>query len=340
MASTIKDIKSETGLALATISKYLNGGNVRTENREKIEAAIKKLDYRPNEMARALITKKTRTIGVVINDIASQFSGILLRYTGQLLRKHGYSMMICDSAHDPQLEEKNIRFCVDKKVDGILLLPVGMDSGNLSSAKAANVPVVLLDREVPGSGCDCITIDNREAARRAVNELARHGHTRIAVIHSEEYTGNERYLGYLDAMREHDLPIPDDYIYSGPMHSTQLGYRGMEKLMALEEPPTAIMMTNYEVSLGVVMAMNEEGLKCPEDFSLLGFDELTLALVVRPKITVVAQPMEEICQEGVRLLMARVDGETDIPPRRISIYAGIAPGESVREIRTDRTQAG
>ena len=82
MASTIKDIKSETGLALATISKYLNGGNVRTENREKIEAAIKKLDYRPNEMARALITKKTRTIGFVINDIASQFSGILLRYTG------------------------------------------------------------------------------------------------------------------------------------------------------------------------------------------------------------------------------------------------------------------
>ena len=339
MASTIKDIKTETGLALSTISKYLNGGNVRTENREKIEAAIRKLDYRPNEMARALITKKTRTIGFVVNDIASQFSGILLRYTGELLRRSGYSMMICDSAHDPGLEEKNIRFCVDKKVDGILLLPVGRDSENLESAKRAHIPVVLLDREMPGSSCDCITIDNREAARRAVEELALHGHVRIAAIHSEEYTGYERFLGYLDAMRARGLTVREEYIFSGPMHSTQLGYEGMKKLMALEDPPTAVFMTNYEVSLGVVMAMNEGGCRCPEDFSLIGFDELTLALVVRPRMTLVAQPMKEMCQEGVRLLLARVDGGMDTPPRRISIYAGIAPGESVRELSDPYTAA-
>ena len=333
MASTIKDIKSETGLALATISKYLNGGNVLEENREKIEAAIKKLDYRPNETARALITKRTRSIGFVINDIASQFSGVILRHTGDLLRKQGYSMMICDSAHDEKLEKRNIHFCIDKKVDGILVLPVSRDPQFLEPAAKAGIPVVLLDREVNGGGYDCVTIDNRAAAVRAVNLLIGHGHRQIAIIHSEEYTGYERYMGYLEGMRAAGLDVPEEYIRSGPRHSTELGYEGMKALTCLKNPPTAVLMTNYELGLGVVMALNQVGLRCPEDISLVGFDDLILTLVIRPRISVISQPMEEISREAVRLLMQKVKDSTVTTPYRISMFAPLKNGESVRDLR-------
>ena len=333
MASTIKDIKAETGLALATISKYLNGGNVKAENREKIEAAIKKLDYRPNEMARALITKKTRTIGFVINDIASQFSGIVLRYTGNLLRAAGYSMMICDSAHDLKLEEQNIQFCIDKKVDGLLLMPVSRDTRLLRPAYDAGIPVVLMDREMEGGDCDSITIDNRSAARRAVEYLMERGHRKIGVIHSKEYTGNERFLGFREAIEHAGLSLPPSYICSGPMHSTELGYEGMKQMMALNDPPTALLMTNYEVGLGVVMAMNETGWRCPEDISLVGFDELIFTLVMKPKMTVVAQPMEAICQEAVRRLLSHITEGEICSSQKIIIRASLVEGESVRELK-------
>ena len=141
MAATIKDIRSETGLGLATISKYLNGGNVRSENRQKIEEAIKKLDYHPNETARSLVTKRTRTIGFVVNNIASNFSGVLLQHASAYLHDRGYGMMICDSNLDEEQEAESIRFCVEKQVDGILLIPVSKDPSSLGSAeKSGNFP--------------------------------------------------------------------------------------------------------------------------------------------------------------------------------------------------------
>ena len=146
MESTIKDIKRETGLALSTISKYLNGGNVRPENRKKIDDAVRKLDYHPNEMARGLITRKTHTVGFVVYDISGTFGGLLTHHIGILLRQNGYGMIICDSSNDKEVEERNIRFLVEKKVDGILVVPVATDDVFLGSARDAGIPVVTLAR--------------------------------------------------------------------------------------------------------------------------------------------------------------------------------------------------
>ena len=332
MASTIKDIRKETGLALATISKYLNGGHVKPENQVKIEAAVKKLDYHPNEMARALITRKTRTSGFVVSDVAMQFCGMLLKYTGELLRGSGYSMIICDSANDEAIEAQNIRFCAEKNVDGILLIPISKNSDMLKPARDAGIPVVLLDRDIAGSGCDSVTIDNKNTAKQAVCHLIDRGHRKIAVIHSNEYTGKKRVQGYRSALKENGIGIRDEYIIDGPIHSTRLGYEGMKKLLALQDPPTAVFMTNYEVSLGVIMALNEGGIVCPDQISILGFDELILSLVMKPKITVVGQPMDQICKEAVGLLMNRMTEKTEYSPKRIRIYASLKEGASVKRI--------
>lgn len=338
MESTIKDIKKETGLALSTISKYLNGGNVRPENKKKIEDAVKKLDYHPNEMARGLITKKTRTIGFVIYDISGTFGGLLTHYVGALTRQSGYGMIICDSNNDEEIEAENIKFLVDKKVDGILVIPVSSNESFLESAKRADIPIVTLDRSIPGAHLDCVTIDNVAAAQTAVEYLIRRGHEKIAAIYSEEYTGKQRRDGYRNAMKEAGLPVSGAYEYHEGIHSVSLGYAGTKKLLALPKPdrPTAIFMSNYEVALGVVMAINEQGISCPQDISLISFDALTLNLVMKPMMTVMVQPMEEIASEAVRILMARLQSEGQTAVQRVLLSAELREGDSVRDLRSRR----
>ncbi len=335
MESTIKDIKKETGLALSTISKYLNGGNVRPENKKKIEDAVRKLDYHPNEMARGLITKKTLTIGFVLYDVSGTFGGLLTHYVGALLRQEGYGMIICDSSNDKKVEEKNIRFLVEKKVDGILIVPVAVDDVFLQPAKQAGIPIVTMDRNISGSELDCVTIDNVAAAKNAVDYLIVRGHKRIAAIYSEEYTGKQRRDGYRQAIREAGINLSGDYEYHEKLHSVSLGYNGMQKFLELpkKKQPTAIFMSNYEVALGVVMATNEVGISCPEDISLISFDELTLTLVMKPKMTVMVQPMESIASEAVRILMSRLGSKSSFALQRVMLYANLKEGDSVRDLR-------
>lgn len=335
MESTIKDIKRETGLALSTISKYLNGGNVRPENKKKIDEAVRKLDYHPNEMARGLITKKTRTIGFVLYDISGTFGGLLTHYVGDLLRQSGYGMIICDSNNDKSVEEQNIKFLVEKKVDGILVVPVSTDDRFLDVAKRADIPVVTLDRSISGAQLDCVTIDNVAASQSAVEYLIERGHKRIAAIYSEEYTGKHRRDGYRRAMREAGLNVPSEYEYHEKIHSVSLGYNGMNRFLELpvSKQPTAIFMSNYEVALGVVMAINEVGIACPDDISLISFDALTLTLVMKPKMTVMVQPMETIASEAVRILMSRLGEGSQATLQRVLLYASLNEGDSVRDLR-------
>ena len=160
------------------------------------------------------------------------------------------------------------------------------------------------------------------------------------MIHSEEYTGNERFKGYLASMKKAGVSVPDKYVCSAHIHSTELGYKSMMKLLKLKDRPTAVLTTNYEVSLGVIMALNEQGIGCPEDVSLIGFDELILPMVMRPKLTLVAQPMEEIASEGARILLKRIEEGNSFPPQRVSLYAALKEGESVRRINVPQDNAG
>ena len=135
MAATIRDIRDRTGLSLATISKYLNGGNVLPGNRKLIEEAIDALHYEVNELARGLVTKRTKTIGVLVYDIQCLFVGNMLHYLGQELHKNGYGMLICDSCNNEEMEKENLQFLLSRKVDGILVFAVSLTGTFLGPAK-------------------------------------------------------------------------------------------------------------------------------------------------------------------------------------------------------------
>lgn len=330
MPATIRDIKNATGLSLATISKYLNGGNVLPQNREKIEKAIEQLHYEVNPMARALVTKRSGLVGVIVYNISCAFAGTMLHYIGQELRKHNYGMLICDSCNDEGVEKQNLKFLLNRNVEGILVMPVSRHSGFLKPAKRAGVPVALIDRDFVEDGYDCVRLDNRAAGRRAVEYLIRNHHEKIAVIGSEEvYSGSERIKGYMQAMQEAGLTVPDAYRVTGK-HSFELGYDGMKQLLALSDRPTAVFLCNYETTLGGVLAVNDAGITCPDDISLFGFDNLIMSDVLVPKIWAITQPMEAMSIKAVSLLWGRMQKTETSTPLTISFAGEVQKGGSVR----------
>ena len=333
MRSTIVDIKNRTGLSLATISKYLNGGNVLPENKAKIDEAVKALNYQVNENARSLVTNQTRIMGVIVFSVENLFVGTLLRYLGEILREHGYGMMICDSNNNIEAEKQNIRSMVQKNVDGIVIMPVSEDAEIMRPADNVGIPYICLDRTFPDCDCDSVLVNNRETTRKLIEILICRNHTRIAILSSRnEYTGKERLDSFLDTLRDAGIPVPPEYIILEDLHSISAGYHGMQRLLSLETRPTAVFLSNYEVLMGAFMAVNESEYRCPDDLSLVAFDNM-FADVVRPRITVGVQPMEELASRTVELLLMRTEerrqGE-ESPRRHIVLPVEIQENESVR----------
>ncbi|NBH83139.1 LacI family transcriptional regulator [bacterium C-53] len=341
MSATIRDIKEKTGLSLSTISKYLNGRNVLPENQARIEAAIQELHYEVNEIARGLVTNRTRTVGVVVYSVESLFNGTLLHHIGNALREERYGIFICDSCNDEKIEAENIRFLLKKKVDGIIVVPVSRKQDFLNPARDADVPVVLLDRSLSEGAFDCVRIDNRKAAFEAVKILLNHNHRKIAIICSDsehEYTGYERYKGYLDAMEQAGLEIVGSYQKQG-CHSIEFGQASMKELLCLKDPPTAVLLCNYEISLGAVISINELGIRCPEDISLFGFDDLILSHLVKPQLYMVVQPMRDMGEKAVEILLHHIGSKEKTPPVEIVMNTSVRTGNSIAKVTSEVSAA-
>lgn len=297
-----------------------------------IEKAIKELHYEVNEIARGLVKNETKTVGVMVYNIANFFSGHMIHYVGQELRKQGYGMMICDSCNDEQLERENLKFLLNRKVDGIIVMPVSMSGDFLKPAKKAGIPVVLLDRSFQDEEIDCVCIDNRVAAFRAVDILIKKNHRKIAFIGSDvEDTGIERLKGFKEAMEQAGVPIRKEYVKLGRF-AVEEGFGKMKELLAMDDRPTAVFLSNYETALGGVMAVNESPLSCPEDISIFGFDDLLIANVMRPKLWTIVQPMEMLCTKTVELLLERIQDKKGMAPMKLSFGVSIQEGSSIHEL--------
>ena len=182
MGATMKDIARETGLGLATISSYLNGGNVREKNRIKIEEAIEKLHFEVNEVARGLKTNRTKTIGIILPELNNIFFSEIITAAEDLLRSHGYATMICDCRSDVKREEEAAEFLLHRRVDGLIMMPTGAEKKVFDRFRKSGRPVVLIDRRMENGDCDCVLVDNEGAAQNAVKRLMQKGHKKIGMI--------------------------------------------------------------------------------------------------------------------------------------------------------------
>ena len=333
MAATMKDIARRTGLWLSTISSYFNGGNVREKNRIKIEEAIEELHYEVNEVARGLKTNATRTIGVVIPELNNTFCAEIITGMEDVLRSHGYATIVCDCRTDKKLEREAVEFLIRRRVDGIINMPVDEEGNHLKRFQKMGKPIVLIDRKIQGIDCDSVLVDNKKAAEDAVRYFIGRGHRNIGIIGGPEevFTAQERMAGYYKALESAGIPVRESLIWHGD-YTIQGGVRGLEELVQNNPEMTAVFVTNYEMTMGAMIGVNELGIRIPEQLSMIGFDNLQFARACNPKLTIVAQPTDGIAREVAKVMLNHLEnaGETSGELFSEKLETEIIAGKSVR----------
>ena len=334
MATTIKDIAKKTGLGLATISSYLNGGNVREKNRILIEEAIEDLHFEVNEIARGLKTNRTRLIGIIIPELNNPFFAEVVAEMEDILRNNGYATMLCDCRTDEKREKEAIEFLKKRRVDGIISMPVTKDVRCFRELQKAGIPVVTVDRKIEDLDCDCVLVDNRGGTRRAVEQFIRAGHRRIGIITGKDdvYTTKERLLGYFDALEAAGIGR-DDCLVANGQFTIRGGASALKELVENNSDMTAVYVCNYEMMVGAMIEVNELGIRVPEQLSLIGFDNIEFAKACVPRLSIVTQPTKDIAKEATNCMLHRLECNKQENVRTISLPTGFLEGKSIRLLK-------
>jgi LacI family transcriptional regulator len=333
--ATYKDIQSATGLSLATISKFYNGGNVLEANAAAIEKAATRLGFRPNAFARNLRTRRSRTVGVLLPDLASDFYLSILAGVELRLRRNGVSMLI--SADHPAEEgvEDAVGFLTDRMVDGIITVPTERATPALIALAERGTPIVVMDWATPGLQADAVVIDNEAAAAMAVQHLADRGHRRIAYLAGDATpTLVARERGVRRQLRARGIPLPDHYVI--PSTLTLAGGRSaIQRLLLLEDRPTAVFCASNMLGVGALTALSESGLRIPRDMSFVGFDMSALSRIMNPALDMVVQRVDDIARAAADLMLARLAPGADParPPQTTVLPVDYIPGGSVADLR-------
>lgn len=335
MAATIKDIAKETGLGLATISSYLNGGNVREKNRLKIEAAIEELHFEVNEVARGLKTNKTKMVGIIIPELNNIFCAEIITEVEDILRAHGYATMICDCRTDAKREEEAVDFLNKRRVDGLILMPSSGSGRYLRTFMNKNKPVILLDRKFQDLECDSVLVDNSGAARDAVWRLIRAGHEKIGIIAGPEgnFTAEERLAGYREALKEAGIEAQESLVIR-KSYTIAGGAEGMRALTGQNPDMTAVLASNYELTMGAVIEANELGIQIPEQISFIGFDNLEFAKACVPELSIITQPTKEIGRQVAGIMLQKMEGTVPLEEQMsVKLETGFVKGKTIKNRR-------
>lgn len=333
MSVTIKDVAKETGLAISTISKYLNGGTVREENRKKIVTAIQQLNYVINPSARQLRSARTYKIGILIGAAENPYTASLLGEIEKKLREQGYAIIFAGQNLTPDGVLSFANFLLTQGVDGMIVWPTFVGLQSMALLRKKNVPVVMLEENWEKSPFDCAQVDCSRGTYEMADYLIQCKHEKIAMIAGPEgrTAASERLNGYLRAMTDYCLPIrPGMVIHTD--FSFHSGYKAMKKLWNLKERPTAVMTANYDLTQGAMSAIAEEGISIPDELSLIAYDDFELSRMVRPKLTAFRQPVTLLADAACQLLLDQITKGIPSKRRVIRIQGKIQYRDSVKNL--------
>jgi LacI family transcriptional regulator len=307
---TIQDVAKRAGVAPITVSRVINNsGYASEETRRRVEAAIEELSYVPNTLARGLRSKRTNTLALVVTDIANPFFTLIARGVEDAASASGFTVIYCNTDESEAKEEKYINILVQKQVDGVLLVPAGNSSKSANFLHSNKVPLVLIDRSVPGFQTDLVRCNSESGAYELVKHLIDLGHKRIAAITGphEVSTSEDRVSGYQHAMSEAGIENLASVYYGSFTQAS--GYELTNQVLAQNPTPTAIFGANNFLSIGILKALRDTHLKVPQDMAVVGFDDLPESLIVDPILTVAAQPAYEMGQQATQLLLKRISND-------------------------------
>jgi LacI family transcriptional regulator len=310
---TMADVAKLAGVGTMTVSRLLSGtATVSEGTARRIYQAIEKLNYQPNEVARSLRGLKTRTIGVIVPYLYDPFFAYCAQGIASVAQEHEYSVILTTAAEDPVREDREAIQMLRRHVDGMVIIPATQAETYLQRPEYADAKIVTLDRPAPLERFDSVLVENRRGAAMAVEHLIAHGHKRIGAIglSLKLYTMNERYQGYLDALKQAVLK-PHSYVDSSAGGSIA---QELAKLLDRRDPPTAFFCLNNLTMRYTLVALNEIGVTIPKGVAIAGFDDFELAEILNPTLTVVRQPSQELGVAGAKLLFERLSHPEKTPP--------------------------
>ncbi len=324
MSVRIKDIAKQLNLSESTVSRALSDHpRISKSTRRKVKAVAKTLHYHPNLIAKSLKLRNTNTIGLIIGDITNPFYPDIVKSAEDIAHRNGFNIILCNSDYDPEKELQYLNILMGKRVDGMLITPVGNTAKLRALLKQNNVPFVFIDsKPTTKNNFDCVFADLEFGAYTAVKYLIELGHTRIALVNGPRITSPCRQLemGFEKAMRESNIKIDDEYLKQCNLKMAG-GYKAMKQLLHLCETamPTAVLFISDKTAIGAYEAIEEEGLRIPENISIIGYDDIPEAKHLSPPLTTIAQPKSDLGEKAISLLLKGLKNRWNVKHQTIRL---------------------
>ena len=318
--ANIKDVALRAGVSVTTVSHVVNGTRfVKEASRLRVEAAVRDLGYVPSAVARSLKHNATRTFGMLIPNNSNPYFAEVLRGVELRCFAAGYNVILCNSNDDPKRQASHLRVLAEKRVDGLVLVSSKGDAGLRDIMGELKIPVVLLDREIPGLACDLVEVDHVAGGLIATQHLLALGHPRVACISGPAglSPSSQRRAGWKQAMAQAGVEREPGDLARGDF-SPRGGYLAMQALLRKDPRPTAVFVCNDLMAFGALAAAREAGIEVPSQLSMVSYDDIELAAFAAPPLTTVVQPKLQIGTLAAEMLLDRVDGKSG-PPRRVML---------------------
>jgi len=315
----MRQIAERAEVSIGTVSHVINGtAKVRERLQQRVLDAIRSLGYQPSQLARGLRRNQTNILVMIVPDITNPFFPAVVRGVEDVAYKHSFRLVLCNTDNDPRKESFYLNELRSYRPAGWLVIPAADSdmAAQLKGGAAPGPPIVCLDRQPPGWKGDVVLVANEAGAHSATRHLLRMGHRQLAVITGPLHLTNavERLQGFKRALAESKVPIEPEYIQEARFNR-QSGYLAAVRLLRMLPRPTAIFACNDLMALGVLLAARELGVHCPEELSIVGFDDLDFAEFTAPALTSVHQPGYQLGTTAARLLLERIDGLKESPKK-------------------------
>lgn len=331
---TLKHIAEALGISAMTVSRALNNRpNVDEKTKERVIDKARSMGYRPNHVAKSLVSNKTYTIGVVIPEITHAFFPEVVRGIEEVTYDSDYQLFLTNANEQFEREMSAIRALQSQRVDGILISSSQTvdDFSFYEELISTDTKVVFFDRCIENLGASCVSVNDRSSSSRITEHLITvHNHRELAYLSGppQVSVGRKRYEGFLDALRKHDIPVNDKWIIEAGFRE-KAGYEAMKTLLALppEERPRAIVAVNDPCAIGAIQAIGEAGLSIPEDFAIVGFTDDVRAELLKVPLTTVRQPAYEVGKRAAQKLIQTIENK-DEPAENIEVLTTLKIRES------------
>ncbi|TVQ38029.1 MAG: LacI family transcriptional regulator [Spirochaetaceae bacterium] len=317
---TIKFIAQKAGMSFSTVAKALQDDPAIThKTRERIKGIARQYNYRPNILAKALRSRRTRTIGVILNDLQSPFYSEIYKAIGDVLNTKGYTMLLADSSYDEAREKRNISTMISQGVEGIIISSVSEDSRNIRLLLEEQVKTVFIDSQPAEAGASYVYVDHQHAARMGSEYLVSRGHQKILLLNGPQHLPSSRRFreGYLATLNTRGLPAPERLIKHNPISiedtCSQLDLIQHGQDSAGPEDFTAMLALSDVIAMGVYESAMRHGFSIPGTYSVVGYDNILATRYLKPALTTIHQPKEQTGRISISLLMEQIETNANTP---------------------------